>query len=464
MAGLTRRQALGATATAATALGIGVASADAAVQAGRRGRRNVSGRRRRLAADLGSGGVPMAPAAVAALAKRVGRGEPIAIVDLAAVDQNCAVLLRFAAESGIAWRPAYKTLESPELLAYVVSKLDRPRVMIHHLRTLWEALRVLPDGTDFLMGYPPTFGELATYLQTAPERGERSHTLRLNVDSLDLLRTLDALSRTTRRPLPLDVVLELEDVRGGIVPGAELAAALDVFRAAKGRLKLGALLCYDTLAAADPNPVNLKAAAAMAQQRIREGRAQIAAQAADVVDVERLIVNGPGSANYGNWAGTGTATEFSAGSKVLYANYLDKGYDTTGLHKALYLCAPVLRLPRHTALGLPATIPDGYEVALVKAGGWPTGNGATLSTMIYPPGLQETMVAGIGYGRGANSSGMILAPTGSLQLGDYVVETCQQVMEGQDYFGALTAVREGNVRAVWPTLSRWSAQREELPA
>jgi hypothetical protein len=57
---------------------------------------------------------------------------------------------------------------------------------------------------------------------------------------------------------------------------------------------------------------------------------------------------------------------------------------------------------------------------------------------------------------------MILAPTGSLALGDYVVETCQQVMEGQDYFGALHAAREGRVRAVWPTLSRWSGQREEI--
>ena len=97
-----------------------------------------------------------------------------------------------------------------------------------------------------------------------------------------------------------------------------------------------------------------------------------------------------------------------------------------------------------------------------KAGGWPTGNNPTLSKLVHPAGLQESSVAGVGYGRGANSSGMILAPTGALHLGDYVVETCQQVMEGQDYFGALQAVREGRVRAVWPTVSRWSGEREEI--
>lgn len=418
--------------------------------------------RSRAADSLGSGGTPMQLGAVAALAKQIGRGEPVAIVDLAAVDQNCKVLLGFAAKSGIAWRPAYKTLESPDLLAYVVRKLDQPRVMIHHLRTLPQAITRMPSGTDFLMGYPPTLRELEAYVLTPPASGELPYTLRINVDSMGLLKALDGLSKRSARPLPLDVVLEIEDYRGGIVPGPELGEALQTFRRAKGRLRLGALLCYDTIAAAEGDPVVRKSAALLAQNRIREAKAQIAAHASDIVDLRQLIVNGPGSANYENWAGTDTATEFSAGSAVLYADYLDNGYDTAGLHKALYLCAPVLRLPAHTTLGLPARIPAGVQLALIKAGGWPTGNNPTLSKMVYPPGLQESSVAGIGYGRGANSSGMILAPTGSLSLGDYVVETCHQVMEGQDYFGALHAARKGQVSALWPTVSRWSGDREEI--
>jgi hypothetical protein len=35
-------------------------------------------------------------------------------------------------------------------------------------------------------------------------------------------------------------------------------------------------------------------------------------------------------------------------------------------------------------------------------------------------------------------------------------------MERQDYFGGLFAVREAGVRALWPTVSRWVGQREEL--
>jgi D-serine deaminase-like pyridoxal phosphate-dependent protein len=453
------------TAAAAITLGAGVDVADAAHKH-RRHRKHRKRHRRHAAStapapapapSLGLGGAPMELAAVAGLARQVGRGEPVAIVDLAAVDQNCDALLGFSRDSGIAWRPAFKTLEAADLLAYVVSKLDRPRVMIHHLRTLPQGLARLPAGTDFLMGYPPTLGELEAYLSTPPARDERPHTLRINVDSLALLRALDALSKRSARPLPLEVVLEIEDFRGGVVPGAELGAALQIFRAAKDRLHVGALLSYDTLAAAQGEPNWRATVAQYAQSRIREARAQITAEAADVIDVPKLIVNGPGSANFRNWAGSGTANEFSAGSAVLFANYLDaSGYDTTGLHKALYLCAPVLRLPAHTTGGVPAAVPDGLQLALIKAGGWPTGNNPTLSKLVQPPGLQESSVAGVGYGRGANSSGMILAPTGSLQLGDYIVETCQQVMEGQDDFGALQAAREGTVRATWQTLTRWS--------
>ncbi|MEA2271896.1 MAG: hypothetical protein QOI98_604 [Solirubrobacteraceae bacterium] len=446
---LTRRQALGATAATAAAVAL---DADAA---------GASAPRRRPPA-LGTGGVPMEPAAVAALAKRVGKGEPVAFVDLAAVDRNCDVLLAFSRQTGMAWRPAFKTMESPDLLAYVLAKLDHPRAMVHHLRTLPQALERVPSGTDFLMGYPPSLGELEAYVTTKPHR-ERRHKLRINVDSLALLRALDSLSKRSARRLPLDVVLEIEDFRGGIVPGEELAEALRILRAAKDRLRLGALLCYDTLAAANGDQTWRKAAAANAQRRIAEARAQIGEQAGDFVDLGGLIVNGPGSAGYRNWAGSDAANEFSAGSAVLFANYLDSGYDTEGLHKALYLCAPVLRIPAHTVGGLPAglppELPGGMEIALIKAGGWPTGNNPTLSKIVHPEGVQESSVAGIGYGRGANSSGMILAPSGSVELGDYVVETCQQVMEGQDYFGALNAAREGRVRAVWPTLTRWSSAR-----
>ncbi len=404
----------------------------------------------------------MTPAVVAAVAAQIGNGEPVAIVDLAAVDHNCERLLAWSSQNRIAWRPAYKTLRSPELLSYVLAKLDRPRVMIHHLRDLPQALPHVPPGTDFLMGYPPTLGELRRYLRSRPARGESRYTLRINVDGIELLRALDRFSHDTPRKLPIDVVLEIYNgiPRGGFDPGAELTEALNVLRTARGRLRLGALLCYDALAAGTSDPATRHTAAKFAQGNLDQAYQSVVHQAHDLVDLTTFVRNGPGSSNYAYWGGTTAANEFSAGSAVLFADYLDPYDISAGLAKGLYLCAPVLRLPENLFLGKgPFPVPKGTVPVYIKAGGWPTGNNPTLSKLVYPPGLLEGPV----YGRGSNASGLILARMDELHLGDYVVETAQQVMEGQDYFGALYAVRERTVRALWPTVSRWVGKREELP-
>ncbi len=403
--------------------------------------------------QLGAGGQPMSLPAIAALARRIGGGEPLALIDLAAVDHNCEILLDWSRQTGIAWRPAYKTLQAAGLLAYVVSKLDQPRVMIHHLRNLPDALQVLPADTDFMLGYPPTVGELAAYLQGAYAPLDAPHRLRINIDSLPLLEALLAQLDQSRRPRPLELVLELDSggPRGGLQPGAELARLIERLLPVRRQVSIGGLLCYDVLAAADANAATRLLAAQTAQGQLDRARRQLQEQAAHLLPAGGLISNGPGSANYRNWTGSVAANEFSAGSAILFANYLDN-YDDGSLRKAMYLCAPVLRLPERLLAGLPLDPADlGMQLTFIKAGGWPTGNNPTLSKLVYPAGLREAPP----YGRGANSSGMLLSPPGSLALGDYVIETAQQVMEGQNYFGALVAVREERVLAHWASVPRW---------
>ena len=217
----------------------------------------------------------------------------------------------------------------------MLAKLDRPRVMIHHLRDLPQALPHVPPGTDFLMGYPPTLGELRHYLRSRPARGEPRHKLRINVDGIELLRALDRLSKHTPRKLPIDVVLEIYNgiPRGGFDPGAELTEALKVLRAARGRLRLSALLCYDALAAgASDDPTRQDRSQVRAGQPrtglpdhrppgARPGRSE------DVRPKRARILQLP------YWGGTTAANEFSAGSAVLFANYLDPYDISAGLAK-----------------------------------------------------------------------------------------------------------------------------------
>lgn len=409
---------------------------------------------------IGAGGEPMSLPALAALAGTAGAGEPLMIVDLAALDRNLAALLAWGRQHDFDYRPALKTLESPGLCAYVLERIPEPRGLIHHLRTVDAIVGAAPAGTDLLMGYPPTVGELRAYLAGRPPRKQKPHRLRILVDSVPLLEELAAAARSTRRPLPLDVALEIDSGagRGGMNSREEISAAIAVLKGARDRLRLGALLCYDAAATVSSNPAFLQTVAEYAQARMREAVAQLAAEASDVVDVGALILNGPGSTNYRNWAGArDAANEFSPGSALLYPNYLDAGgYDMTGFANASVLCAPVLRVtsPGGTVPLLQIQPPaSNREEVLIKAGGWPTGNNPKLSKLVWPEGLDEDAASG---GRGANSSGAISAPKGSLRLGDYVLLRAEQITEALDYFGAIHAAREGTTRRVWPNVSRWS--------
>jgi D-serine deaminase-like pyridoxal phosphate-dependent protein len=89
-----------------------------------------------------------------------------------------------------------------------------------------------PAGTDLLMGYPPTHGELRAYLGSAPPRGQRRHRLTLLASSVDILEEMARLARTTHRPVPLRVGLEFDsgEGRGGFHHPAQISAAIRVLR------------------------------------------------------------------------------------------------------------------------------------------------------------------------------------------------------------------------------------------
>jgi D-serine deaminase-like pyridoxal phosphate-dependent protein len=352
-------------------------------------------------------------------------------------------------------RPALKTLEVPQLCAYVLQRLPQPLGLIHHLRTVDQVVPRTPAGTDLLMGYPPTVGELRAFLARRGPKGQRTHRLRLTVDALGLLEELGRLARTTPRPLPLDLCLEIDSGagRGGFAAGPGLAAAIAVLRRERRTLRLGALLCYDAGATVNSEATFRSVVARYAQDRVREAREQLRAEAADLYDDDALIVNGPGTANFREWLGKGVANEMSPGSAFLVPGYVD-GFDKAFV-RAHALAAPVLRVtsdgPSVPLLQL--TPPGaGREEVLIKAGGWPTGNNPKLSRLVWPEGLDEDAASG---GRGANSSGAITAPKGALRLGDVVLLHAEQITEALDYFGSVVAIREGTVRRVWPNVTRW---------
>ncbi len=262
---------------------------------------------------LGSGGRPTSDKRLAALAREHGRGEPVILVDLAAVDRNAMVIIDFARANRWHVRPALKAFQSPKLCAYILHLLPEPRGLVFHLRTVDQIMTAAPAGTDLLMGYPPSRGELCAHLGSIPPRGQRPHRLTLLASSMEILRDMARLARTTRRPLPLDVALEFDsgEGRGGFHHPPHISAAIKLLRKELLMLRLRAVVCYDGHATLTGQESWRQFVAKQSSQYLTGYLDQLHAEGGDLYDPSKLIRNGPGSANYRNWAGKPEINEIS---------------------------------------------------------------------------------------------------------------------------------------------------------
>ena len=369
---------------------------------------------------------------LARLARKLGGGYPVLILDLAALDQNTRVVTSFAREQGWAVRPALKSFRSPQLTAYLLRRLPEPRGLVFNLYEVDPIVAAAPAGVDLMGGYPPTVGELRSFLS---RRGPRKrHRIRVLVDSVPVLEELARLARRTPRRLPLDLALEL-DVgmgRGGMNEAGELAAAIDILRREKDRLRLGAVLGYDGHATLNGDSGYRQGVATQAMDFYRGHLEELSS----FTDPAKLIRNGPASSNYRNWVG-GPANEISPGSAFLFAGYLNGGYDTAGLHPALTACGAVRRITSdHPSLPLTGASPPGAtEQEIIVQGVGSAGE------VVRPEGA-----------RGDDASGggdALVVPKGSVALGDYVLFRPTQTEVGVQKFDAMVAVREGRERRTW---------------
>lgn len=443
MEGLSRRELLASgAATAAAAALPGGAAAELARESANRPR-----------PPIGRGGAPTSPATLARVARRIGRGDALTFLDLAAFDNNFRHIVSFAKEQNWAVRPALKSFQSPGFIAYTLRRLPQPRGMVFHLRAVDPILRAAPPGTDLMMGYPPSGPELAHFLRTRPPRGAPRHRVRILVDSLELLRELARQAKTSRRPLPIEVALQLESgfYLSGLQTPAELREALRILRANRRRLKLTAVMCYDGHAAAQPPQAFRQVVVDDTRRRFQAWLDQLSAEGKGLYDRRTLVRNGPASSTYRLWAGSPQPNEISPGAGLLFHGYItEDGHDNAGLEPTLHHAAPVHRLagpPRIPITGTPQ--PSDKESVSCKGGAWPNNSGSP-AAVVHPPGLEEDELSG---GRGNNQSNF-LAPKGVLRRGDYIVFRPKHAGDAIDYFGGVAAIRNGRVRRYWQTLPR----------
>jgi D-serine deaminase-like pyridoxal phosphate-dependent protein len=293
---------------------------------------------------------------------------------------------------------------------------------------------------------------LRAFLTRRPPPRQPRHRLRFLVSSLNLLQELSDLARVTPRRLPLEVGLEFQsgEGRGGFQRAQDISAALKILRAARDRLRLTCVLCYDGHATLNGAQPYRKLVASQAQLFYAGYLDQLKTEGSDLYDERTLVRNGPASANYHNWAGSKVCNEISPGSAFVYAGYLSSGgFDNDGLTPAMIQCAPVLKdIGPYPSLPVIKTpLPGNQEEYFLIGSSWPD-QGGNQPAFVFPDGTTDDPLEG---GRAA-----VYAPKGSLGVEDYALCWPNQTGDGVDYFGSLTAIRNGRVLDVWPNFTRWT--------
>ena len=336
---------------------------------------------------------------------------PMVVVDLDAFDANAADLTRRAAGKPV--RVASKSLRIPALVRRALAKPGFAGVLAYSLReAVWQVREGVTD--DAVMGYPTVDRVALADLLGDEEARER---VTLMVDDAAHLSLIEAAAPDgVRARVAIDVDAGLRLGRSHVGPKrSPLYDAADVVALARDIVDRGhslvGVMTYEGQVAGVPDDVPHQRAKSLVVRKLKtssiaqleERRAQIAAQLADVVDLQ--FWNGGGSGSVESTVADPVVTEVAAGSGLLVPGLFDH-YLSFAPRPAAFFGVPVVRRPA-----------DG--VVTVAGGGFiasgPTGKDRAPLPWA-PPDLHLT---------GLEGAGEVQTPlTGSgahlLQIGDWV--------------------------------------------
>jgi len=373
---------------------------------------------------------------------------PFAVVDLAALRSNAAVMVRRAAGTPI--RLASKSVRCRRLIEDALT-MDGIRGVLAFTvpEALWLAESQVSD--DIVVAYPTAD---ATALARLAGHPRAALAVTVMVDSIDHLDLIARAAATVTDPRPVRVAIDIDAgylAAGGLLrAGARRspirspaqAAALARAIAARPGLRLAGVLAYEAQIAGlgdDPpgRPAYARAVRVMQRRSAAElagRRAAIVAAVRDVAPIE--FVNGGGTGSIAATAAEPAVTEIGAGSG-LYQPRLFDGYRSFRGRPAALFALPVVRRP-------------GRGAATVLGGGYLASGPGDRSRLPFPY-LPAGLRLDGNEGAGEVQTPVLGAAADGLRLGDRVWFRHAKAGELCEHFNELQLIEGSAVVATVPT-------------
>lgn len=179
--------------------------------------------------------------------KKKHHAVPVLLIDLDIVDQNIEAFKRDFTLSRN-YRIVVKSLPSPELIEYILGKMNSKDLMVFHQPFLTDLTRTLNDKADVLLGKPMPFKTARYYYMNLPviENGFNPYNqIQWLVDTesriLEYINLADTLQKKLRLNFEIDVGLR----RGGFQNLNELHNALKLVKKHQEKIAFSGFMGYD---------------------------------------------------------------------------------------------------------------------------------------------------------------------------------------------------------------------------
>lgn len=381
--------------------------------------------------------------------KRRGPMRPCLIIDLDRLDHNLQRVTESIVRGGKQFRIVEKSLPSPKLLNYLMSKSGTRRLMSFHQPFLNQDAQRFPDA-DILLGKPLPVRSAALFYQQHAGSFDPARQLQWLLDTPARLQQYLQLAQGLGTQLRINIELDVGLHRGGVADDENLHAMLALIAAHPQQLEFAGFMGYDPFVGmgvprilATPETLLAKVMA-IYQQRVDLVRGHYPALWRD-----DLTLNTAGSPSYRLHETEQLSNDIAVGTGLLKPSHYDLA--TLAEHlPAVWIATPVLKANgpvQVPALDQKSRLfswwdPNQRQTYFIYGGNW-------LADFVSPPGLQANTL----YGRSSNQEIVNASPATGLVPDDQIFLRPTQTESVLLQFGDLVILRNGRVQDYWPVLT-----------
>ena len=373
-----------------------------------------------------------------------GLTQPTLVIDRERLHAN-AKRVRANLDPGLALRLVNKSLPSLPLLDEVARLTGTQRQMVFNLPYLQMLAEERPDS-DVLLGKPFPVAAAAHLIAHPPRSAfDVSRQVQWLVDSPARLAQYRDLARAQRRPLRINLEIDVGLHRGGVADDATLSQVITLLRE-EPLLQWSGLMGYDAHTQKIPDLASSRASAH--QQVLAVYRERLGAlRASGLAHPDAaLTLNTGGSPTYRLHRADGPANEVAAGSALVKPSDFDNPL-LADLQTAAWIATPVLKVQGFRS-------PNGVEALGEIAQRWDPNQrtahfihgGHWLAHPESPAGLQASGLIG------ASSNQQLFLGSGrqGLRPDELIFFRPTQSEAVLQQFGDIAVVEGDRVVAMWP--------------